>query len=79
MVRDVVTCDECVHADAFRHCSLVNFWNTTGDYCSRGIRKTNGVYDSKQNSQGDNPDNKRTMEEFMAGILDWGNPEDGSL
>lgn len=78
MIRDIVTCDECVHADAFRHCSLVNFWNTTGDYCSRGIRKTNVTCYSKQYSQDEDHGNERTMEEFMYG-QDFGSPEDGRL
>lgn len=38
-VELVIHCGECKHADEYCHCSLVNFWGTANDYCSRGVRR----------------------------------------
>lgn len=36
---EIVRCSDCMYADSYNHCKLVEWWNVSNDFCSRGERK----------------------------------------
>ena len=40
--QEIVRCKECTYADSYNHCKLVEWWNVSDDFCSRGERRQDG-------------------------------------
>ena len=54
--QEIVRCSECIYADGYDHCKLVEWWNVSDDFCSRGEKREDDIHTEHSRSSEDDWD-----------------------